>query len=107
MGADSAFTRHKVDAMSATLIWVMVNLVHPNPYATGYAYPTLATCQHAMNVFALPSQAWTCRSIDVLPSAAMPAPMPSKVMQERGRRNAAYNEARLRALIASHVQRPR
>ena len=93
--------------MPAALIWVMVNLVHPNPYATGYAYPTLAACQHAMHVFALSSQAWTCRSIDVLQGTAKPAPMPSKAMQDRGRRNAAYNEARLRALIASHVQQPR
>lgn len=93
--------------MPAALIWVMVNLVHPNPFATGYAYPTLAACQHAMNVFALSPQTWTCRSIDMLPKTAMPAPMPSRAMQDRGCRNATYTEARLHALIAPYVQQPR
>ena len=93
-------TQVQVHAMPAALIWVVA---HPNPYA----YPTLAACQHAMHVFALPSQAWACRLIDVLPSAATSAPMPSKAIQDRRRRNEAYDEARLLALIAAHVQWPR
>lgn len=93
-------------AMHAVLIWVTVNLVHPNPYATGYAFPTLAACQHAMNVYALSPQTWTCRSLTVLPDTTAPAPELSQAMQDRGRRNAAYNEARLHALIAPYVQRP-
>lgn len=93
--------------MPAALIWVMVNLVHPSPYATGYAYPTLAACQHAMHVFTLSPPTWTCRSIDVLPETATPAPELSRAMQDRGRSNAAYNQARLRALIAPYVQPPR
>jgi len=95
-----------MDAMHALLIWVMVNLVHPNPYAAGYAFPTLAACQHAMNVFALSSQSWACRSIAVLPDTTAPVPELSQAMQDRGCRNATYNETRLHALIAPYVQRP-
>lgn len=94
--------------MHAVLIWVIVSLVHPSPYAIGYAYPTLTTCQHAMNVFALPNQQWACRSIEVLPEpAAAPTSKSSAAVLDRGRRNAAYDEARLQALLAGSALQPR
>lgn len=93
--------------MHAALIWVVVNLVHPSPYATGYAYPALASCQHAMNVFALSSQQWACRSIEVLPESVTPTQEVPKTVLDRSRQNGMYDEARLHALVAPHVRLPR
>lgn len=88
--------------MATTLVWIMVNLAHSVPYGASYAYPFLATCQHAMDVFNRSPSAWTCRSITVVSDGGEVClhPPPSTATLLRGKRNAAYDEARLRAITA-------
>lgn len=78
----------------------MVSLLHPVPYATGYTYPSLAACQHAMNVFDLSPATWTCRSLAVMSDDDTRTVPPSTTTLLRDRRNAAYDEAKLRDLLA-------
>jgi len=86
--------------MYAALVWVMVNLTHPVPHATGYAYPSLAACQHAMDVFNRSPSTWTCRSITVVSDVGRNMPPLSMATLLRGKRNAAYGEAKLHELMA-------
>lgn len=91
--------------MHAVTVWVLVNLLahQPMPQYNPYAFVTLPDCQHAIQVMEYPLSEYSCRQLTFATYGDYGAKDLAVAMAPnlRGERNAAYDLAKLRAIIGT------
>lgn len=95
--------------MHAVTLWVLVSLyAHPGAlHHDPYAYTTIGDCQHAMHVYNYPPSEFSCRQLTFAEYGDYGAKELARaiVPNTRGERNAAYDLAKLRAIIGTQPPR--